>query len=260
MAVVLIWLRRWVVGMNEEILSDLYRLQQYAAGLQNLIAEAEAGAPQRVEAADASGAVRVAVGADGRPETITVEADWKRRLSAEAFGSAVVEAFAAASEQRTQAWARALSDREWQAKAEHLKERIDSEPVTTPLGQVPEIFRRDVSNVRPRNMNEIATDVIEALDNVDDLPDAQAQAVRGIGSTGFGKLEIVLTPAGITSCRADPHWVSQRTGEELTDALATALAAAREELANAAAATPTGRIERLLDETLALMGNPDRLG
>jgi hypothetical protein len=60
-----------------------------------------------------------------------------------------------------------------------------------------------------------------------------------------------MSPGALVSCTADPTWVSQRSGQELTEALGAALAAARDDLA--ATATPTGRLQRLLEDGLAIM-------
>jgi hypothetical protein len=75
---------------------------------------------------------------------------------------------------------------------------------------------------------------------------------RGVGSTGFGKLRLTVSAGGLETCAADPDWVSQRGGEELTEALAAALAAAIDDLARAAAADPTERLRVALDRVADL--------
>ena len=70
----------------------------------------------------------------------------------------------------------------------------------------------------------------------------------------FGKLQLRLTIAGLDACEADPQWVMQKSGEELTDTLNAALADAKAALANAAQAAPAARLTGLLDEMLAAAG------
>jgi hypothetical protein len=51
----------------DDIVGQLRVLQQYATGLQNVMAQAQASASKRVEATDGGGAVRVVLGPDGLP-------------------------------------------------------------------------------------------------------------------------------------------------------------------------------------------------
>jgi hypothetical protein len=54
--------------------------------------------------------------------------------------------------------------------------------------------------------------------------------------------------------------VQYKSPEELSEAFATALASAREDLARAVADTPAGRLQQLLDEVLARFDEPDASG
>jgi hypothetical protein len=99
--------------MTDDIVSELSELQRRASALQGLITAAQANAPRSAEGADPTGTVWATLGADGLPASIWVQDGWQRRLPAQRFGAAVVEAFAAATEQRMAAWNTALEKGGW---------------------------------------------------------------------------------------------------------------------------------------------------
>jgi hypothetical protein len=225
--------------MSDDLVQDLNQLQRYAAGLGDLAAAAE---PRRIECTDASGAVRVTLGPDGLPASISVDEDWKRYLRADRFAGAVRQATDAAALHRTLALAQALPN--WPAVAAPAVPEGEIEPVPAAPAH-----RRDLSGVRPRDPGNVIAEALTILDS-GGRP-AEAPPPRGVGSAAFGKLTIALTIGGLESCTADPQWVAQKTGEELTDAFAAALTTARADLANAVASSPAGRLNGLLDELLA---------
>lgn len=94
--------------MPDELLRELSQIQQYAAGLQGLLENAQARAPLSSEGTDRSGVVRVLLDADGLPISFRVEAGWHRKLTAVAFCGAVMEAFQAAMGVRLAIWTRTL--------------------------------------------------------------------------------------------------------------------------------------------------------
>lgn len=234
--------------MGDDVLQDLYKLHKYASGLQGFLEEANRQASYDVEGVDASGAVVAVLGSDGLPKSFKVDYDWKRYLRPPEFGKAVVQAAQAAAAKRLEAWARAMSDADWEQKADQLRDRLDAERVTAPP---PELSgpQRESGDVRPRDQAELTREMLAATSDLAAL--TAAPAAQGVGTTGYGKLEIVVSQAGLVSCTVDQFWVSDKSGEELNEALATALAAAREDLAAAVRATPVGRLGRLLDEALA---------
>jgi hypothetical protein len=183
----------------------------------------------------------VTLGSTGTPESIEVDYDWKQYLRPAAFGAAVVEAAQAATERQREAWLRGFIDGDIQGAVE----RLETEPDGASPDPLPPRPRRDPDATPPGDLDELVRDLLAAASDAEAF--AAAPPAQGVGSTGFGKLELTASAAGLTSCMADPDWVSQRSGEELTEALATALAAARDDLARAAAADPAGRLRALLD-------------
>jgi hypothetical protein len=246
----------------EEILRDLARLRNYAAGLQQVMADFQQAAPDRSQGTDRSGAVLAVLGADGLPEAIRVDAHWNNRLRAGSFGAAVVEASETAMRERGAAWSRALKGSDWQRRVDLLEADPAGAAPADP-GTVPPAFRRPGGSTRP--LAELAEDVIGALDAVAASAPEVPHGPRGAAANREGTLTLTLSPSGQVSCRADPRWVEGRTGAQLTEALSAVLTAARQDLAassRAAAASRDGAAERqgrLMEEILAALEDPRRI-
>jgi hypothetical protein len=244
--------------VNDEIMAQFAQIQRYAAGLQGLLAEAQAMAPKRSQGADRSGAVRVTTGPDGLPVSFQVAPDWRSKVAAEAFGAAVVEACQAAIGDRLATWTNTLAEDGWQDKVERLKGGpADPAPPSQEPARIPPAFRRPADQAWPRPVDQIAEEVLRAADGVGRLTPSSAS---GTGSAARGKLTVTVNRTGLTSCTADPQWVSRQTAALLMNALGVALAAARaDHQARSRRPEPATGMDRLIAETLSLLDNPDRL-
>ena len=208
----------------------------------------QALAPSRIEATDQAGAIRVVLASDGLPSSIEVDEDWKHRLRHASFGQAVVDACRAAAELRAVSWLRALVD-------SGLLERIATDPPTP--APPPTVHPPQPGDQRPRPRGAVVDDILRAVDEVAGQLGSAAEPAHGVGTAGFGKLALTVSDNAVLSCTADPGWVAQRSPEELTEALGVALASARAALAEAKAASPAGRLERLMREfTLSTATGP----
>lgn len=250
--------------MADDILRDLTQLRQYGSRLQELLGEMQRAAPQRSEGTDPSGMVRAVLGPDGLPETIRVSGYWKEKLSPDAFAAAVAGACQAATVRRGEEWAGVLARTSWQ---ERLAE-LDTTPGASPAAgaaepdPVPSAYRRG-NGAPPRRLDTLAEEAISLNNSV--MPVNVPAPPSGASRNRSGTLEITLSPGGQVSCRADPRWVAQQTGAQLSTALSEVLAMARERLATAraqaVAAVPDvrGRAESLMQELIAAMYDPERL-
>jgi hypothetical protein len=244
--------------VNDEIMRELAQIQHYAAGLQGLLATAQAQAPSSSEGADRTGTIRVFLGPDGLPTSFRVEPGWNRKVSAEHVGGAVVEAFQAAMGERLAAWTTTLDDQGWQAQADQLRLDLDgSGPVSMPAGISP-AFRSPADPMAARSIDHVAEEMIKAFDDVAGLtPPAPTGAT---GANRSGKLALTLSKAGLVSCIADVEWVSTQTSATLMNALGEALAAARTALESTPGQPgPSGNLDRLLADALALLSDPQRV-
>jgi hypothetical protein len=252
----------------DDLLGDLARLRHYATGLQELMDELQQASPERSEGSDRSGMVHAVYGRDGLPESIRVSPYWKEKLQPAGFAAAVVGACQAAATQRGTEWSRTLSRAGWQERADRLDQDSARAAASDP-NPVPPAFRRPGSGspTPPRPIPVLAEEAIGLLD-LASSPSAwpSPEPAKGSGGIRGGSLTITLVSGGQISCQADPHWVAQRSGAQLTEAIGEALAAARRELASAAGSVAdrnradTARADRLVEESIAVIEDAGRQG
>jgi hypothetical protein len=134
---------------------------------------ARRGLPPQAEGADRTYTIVVVLDADGLPRSIDVGEDWKRKLRAESFGGAVMEAFSAASQERLRAWTMALAD----AGGVDAPDSAGRDRAVPPP---PEVARRRPDLSRHRNATAFAREVLEVVDGIGDV--LHAPEPRGVGS------------------------------------------------------------------------------
>ena len=247
----------------EEVSRSLRRLTNYAAGLQDLMAELQLAAPEGSRGSDRSGAVQAILGRDGLPQAFRVLPDWRDKIGASSVGAAVTQACEAATGERGLAWSRALEKSGWRQRADRLR----ADPAAAgaaPQATAPPAFWRPGAS-RLRSPDELAEQAIRLARDVS----SQAAAAprpnrRGTGANRSRTVTLTLSPSGHVSCQADARWAAEQSAGQLTDALSAALAAARQNLAaftsaDAAAAGSDdllARQERLLAELFAAFEDP----
>jgi hypothetical protein len=235
--------------MTDAIFSELDELRRQATSLQGLIAAAQASAPRQAEGADSTGTVWATIGADGLPASVFVPDGWQRRLPGERFGGAVVEAFAAATDRRIAAWNEALSDGGWPSTVDNVRRGMDAPHVTAPAP--PPLPAAEP----PRSLDDLLNDVLTVFDHVDALA-APAIVGEASGTSGYQKVTVRLSPAGLVSCVVDEPWAAQQSAATLMEAFAEALARAKAELVQARASRPLPDPDRVLGQALALLNDP----
>lgn len=221
----------------DEIFRDLQRLQQYGEMLQDAVNESLRSAPQRSEGTDPTGSVRTVLGPDGLPETIRVSPYWNQKLRPDGFAGAVNAACMAAVQKRGAEWAETMRKSGWQERLERLDADANAAAAATPADPdpVPPAYRRPHGRP-PRPMDELAEETISLLDS--SMHEASQagppRTPRGTGTNRGGTLEISVSSEGQVACQADPRWVAQQSGAQLSMTLASVLDTARERLAAAA--------------------------
>ncbi len=246
-----------------EILTELGRLQRYAAGLHGLIGEAQAQAPRDSAGTDPTGTVHAVLGPDGLPTRIDVDHDWARRLAPETVGSAVLEACQAAAGARLAACHRRLDHDAWRARVDQLRDALGAPEHSHPT-DVPVAYQGP--DVRPRALESVTEDLLAAFDRAAATANRTAGAAVSPLSTTVtstdtsGRLTVTLAQAGLVACTAEPQWAAHQDGRNLARAVEEALAAARTNLAQAVAATsdPRAELDGLFDEALAMLRDPAR--
>jgi hypothetical protein len=246
--------------VTDDLMRELAQIQQYAAGLQGLLATVQAEAPRSSEGTDRTGTIRVFLDSDGVPSSFRVESGWNRKIAAEHFGGAVLEAFQAAIAERLAVWTSALNEQGWAAQADQLRLDLEEQPAVSTPREIPPALRRPTEVVNPRPIDQVAEDMIKAFDQVGSFAAPSSQATTGTGSSRSGKLVLTLSKTGLVSCTADSEWVSAQTAATLMNALGEALSAARTDLENSTPRpAPSGSLDRLFAEALALLRDPRRV-
>lgn len=214
----------------EDMLRELARLRHYATNMQQLFADLQRAAPERSEGTDQSGAIQAVVGQDGVPEAFRVSTWWHQRLTSESFGAAVTEACEEAAKNRGAFWTQQLRESGWQQSLD----RLEADSAAAAAADPGPVHPADTG--QPRPLGIVAEEVIASLDRAAQraaTPLPQPTAVSGANRQGT--LTVTLSPDGQASCQADPHWASQRSGAQLTEALNTVLAIARKNLSASSA-------------------------
>lgn len=228
----------------DNLIKQLGELERRANRLRDLMDNARDGMPVRAEGTDQTGSVHVEIGADALPTRFRVAPDWDRRIAPPAFGGAVVDACQVAVNPRLAGWIARLKEPQPGCPADA---EMDSD--------------RSASNVRPRSLSDLTEDLLRAFDDLAEAERHPAQPppdARGVA--GNGRLELVLSSAGLASCTSEPCWTATQTGAQLTMALAEALDNARAQLAaRAPAPWQVDGLDGLLAEAMAVLGDPRRL-
>lgn len=241
--------------MTGEIIRDLVQMQQFARGIQELLAAAQRGAPARSEGEDRTGSVNVTLGADGLPDSFRIRQGWSRRIAADKFGAAVMEAAEEAMSARMAAWAQDLREQGWEDKADQL--RCGDQELS---GETSVDFRGPTGGRHGRSIGEITEDMIVALDGAMAVEPSAFKASDKTGVGTSGKLSLTLSASQLVSCIAEPDWVAGQTAARLMNALAGALAKARANLAgNVSASKSGGGLENLLEEAFFMLRDPRRV-
>lgn len=219
-----------------DVQKDLERLGAQAAGLQELLMDAQDSRPERAEAADRTGALRVTLGPDGLPRSFLVSADWRHRLGSGSFGAAVTEACLAASQAWQAAWSQAL--------AESRSRPSPARPASRLAAPASLLAAPAAGNGRPLQM--LAEDLLGAVDDVLALARQAGDrptVAEGTGTNLSKTVAINLSRQAVLSCDVDADWIADQPASRLTEALNQALAAAREDLAAAVRAADSSAEE-----------------
>lgn len=244
------------------MVNELLKIQQYTAGLRNLLRRAEKDAPKSAEGSDSTGSVTTELDSTGLPCAIRVDRRWSRRLSPEAFGGAVQEAASAAMNQRLEEWTSSLRQSGWQREFERFQSN-PAEAIQPPESPpIPPALRGEAaSSATPRPLDVVTEDMMSALDRSDEIATETTSPAEGDGFDSSGRLKIQLSRHRGVTCSAETRWVSEQTAATLMTALSTALGQAKEKLAALEAEggqQDKGGLDGILAEAMAHLNDPSR--
>ncbi|MFG2532345.1 hypothetical protein [Streptomyces sp. NPDC048516] len=248
--------------MDNTFRQELEQFQSYTAELQGMLSGLQGSRPERAEASDAQGAVRVRVSGDGLPQEITAASDWGKRCKSGGLGMAVVEAARNAHSELMDTWSQNLPSGPWDAGPG--MGNVGGAPASrtgTTGTSAPE--ERDTRYVISRPLDQLVEDAISSLSSAGNFDTALDQEAPASGSDPAGRVTITLTPASLTSCDVEAGWAANASVTQINRALGEALADARSALAHSSVseqAEGEGRkLDGLIDEAMAALSDPRRL-
>jgi hypothetical protein len=115
------------------------------------------------------------------------------------------------------------------------------------------------ANGRPGRLDDVLNEVLTAFDQVDDVASRAAITAQGSGVSGYHKLALRLSRAGLVACEVDAAWAAQQSPQALVAAFDEALSRAKADLAAQVAADPARNLDEVLGEALGLLNDPQRL-
>lgn len=246
---------------DEDMLREIEQFQRQAAALRSVLEDAQAQAPRTSTGTDSSGSVRVTVSRDGLPLEIRVDSSWRQQLTPSGLGPAVVEGAHAAGQARLAAWSEILNTGNWQAEAEEiLRSDEASSSWTTPLNEVPPMFRAAPAGPPTRGLDELAEDMMSALRKAERTGAASPAVAEVIGEAFDGKVAVALSrSAGLTRCEIAVEWAAEANAREVNRGLERALDDAIDKL-NALSDDPGpgGGLDAMFAEAMGFLQNPIR--
>ena len=179
---------------------------------------------------DDGGTIRVVLAADGLPESIQVGADWRRAVGSEGFAAAVTGACRAAGEARWAAWAAALERKGLRPKLDEVMAYLSGNGPAPSFASTPSAPVASVAPVQaapPHPVGERRREFDQLVNAMKDFDPDGDPPIVGTGTAARGRLSLAISFDRTVTCEADPGWVGEREADELTAALAVALAEAR---------------------------------
>lgn len=205
--------------MNADFLSELRRLWQVTAHLQEVAAGLQAPPSHPIEREDRSGAIFLRLGKSGVPDRIRVVDDWAQRIPATHIGHAVVEAFELAVSERMQIWAAQLEGARWQERLSDLDLGKANPPAAHDHEAVPHSLPHP-SEVP--SMDRLAEEAISLLSEADEV-EAPAKKPPEARVGPSRRVVISISDARLNVCEVDVRWARRQSARSLAAALNSAL-------------------------------------
>lgn len=212
---------------NEDFIENLERIRQSAPLIRGLQLEM-AALFSRAHGTDATGSVHVTLAADGMPEAITVDEDWRRLVGVDGLAQAVTEAWQTAALTSVES----LDSPAAQSLSPHVDAilaylggdgppppgmRVGSPPPTTDDDDGESVGQQWPS------------DVLDEVNRVIDRLGSEGADHTRKGSGAHGRLTLAVTATEGVVCEVDAEWLHRQDTQSLNEALASAVLSLRGE-------------------------------
>ena len=105
------------------------------------------------------------------------------------------------------AWNAALEDGGWLSTVDGVRADLDRGGPGPSVAAPPP----PPANGRPGRLDHVLNEVLTAFDNVDEVAGRSAITAQGSGVSGYHKLALRLSRAGLVGCEVDAAWASQQS-------------------------------------------------
>lgn len=240
------------ISKSMDPFARLREIQRRALELQGaIIAMQSQPHPNGARGTDPTGFVVVAVGSDGLPSRIEVDAGWQRHLAVDEIAPSVLLAFQQAVADASRAWSESLNtdtigtltslNRRGEAASEAPGRGSEAAMVQTqPIGD-------------PRDPLRLTEDVLSALKVT---RDQAAEASPTLTDWDRDRaVSITLATTGLQGCTISPPWAAREGSAGINAALSEALRQARAGIEECAAArkSTTQTLDELAQQALATL-------
>ncbi|MCX4746683.1 hypothetical protein OG455_14340 [Kitasatospora sp. NBC_01287] len=235
----------------QSIIQRLEVLQSHMSVMKNLLADAQQTASRQAEGTDRSGGVKAILAPDGLPEAIVLTSGWQRRVRPADLSAAVREACQAAGEQQAAAWATAFAQANVPARLAALNQGQPTDGAGAEARSADHPQAVHEAAEPPRPLAEVMEDALTILSSATRNAAPDSAVAQGSGSDGSGRIVVVLTQQGLSSCEMDAHWTAQQSGSRIAAAFKEAVGSARTSLASALARSEPAKSRALAIELIA---------
>jgi hypothetical protein len=131
---------------------------------------------------------------------------------------------------------------------------------TTPLDEVPAMFRAAPPSPPTRGLDELAEDMMSALKKAEETGAASPAVAEVVGQAFDGKVALTLSRSGgLTQCAIQAAWAAEANVREVNRALARALEDARDKLNALGDDTGQGRgLDAMFNEAMSFLQDPSQ--
>ncbi|MET8359335.1 YbaB/EbfC family nucleoid-associated protein [Micromonospora sp. NPDC005171] len=230
-------------------LAELEELRRQAEELSGRLAAGDRAAAES-SAWDSHEVVRIGLGPDGRIDAVEVLPHWRRHMTTEQLGAAIVEAADEAARRRSEAWAYGVS----QAATDDVDARLPEQPspVPTPTDPV------DESSINyARSLLYVLRDSFARLDDLE--RETERAALSSSTTTDAdGRVRVSLNGEHLSGVNFDESWLRSAHAPQLGAAVTEAVRQAYADRANATPlrnSWPYNELDRMTGDPAQLLAN-----
>ncbi|MGC5305963.1 YbaB/EbfC family nucleoid-associated protein [Micromonospora zamorensis] len=235
-----------------DALDEIAELEELRRQAEQLSRRFAAGDRAAVESSawDSHEVVRIALGIDGRIDAVEVLPGWRRHMTTDQLGAAIVEAADEAAHRRSEAWAYGVS----QAATDDADARLPEQPSPVPAPTDPV----DESSINyARSLLYVLRDSFARLDDLESETERLALS-SSTTSDADGRVRVTLNGEQLSAVNFDESWLRSADARQLGAAVIDAIQQAYADRADPALlqnSWPYNELARMTGDPAQLLAN-----